>query len=64
MIGYMLVLFAFTQDKASYVVGLRQVSIIIAVAMGGVMLKEESFRQRALASIIICSGILLISFAK
>lgn len=64
VVGYVLVLIAFTEDKVSYVVGLRQISILIAVAMGGVVLKEENLRQRSLASIVIFLGILLISFAN
>ncbi|MFN8390045.1 MAG: EamA family transporter [Bdellovibrionota bacterium] len=62
--GYFLVLAAFRVDKVSYVLGMRQVSIIIAVMMGGLLLKESGMRQRLIASAIIFLGILCISFAK
>ena len=61
--GYSLVLFAFKMENISYVLALRQVSIIIAVAMGGLVLKEGNVKQRAVASGTIFVGILFVSFA-
>jgi len=62
-LGYILVLAALIADNASYVVGMRQISIVIAVMMGGVVLKEGNSRQRLLAAAIICAGVIILSFA-
>lgn len=62
-VGYILVLAALVSDKASYVVGMRQISIVIAVMMGGLVLKESNPKQRLLASAIIFSGVVILSFA-
>ncbi len=62
--GYVLILVAFTMEKVSYVVGLRQLSIVFAVLMGGRFLKEKHQPIRLLASLIIFCGAFLISLAE
>lgn len=61
--GYTLILVAFTIGKVSYVVGLRQLSVVFAVLMGGRLLKEKYQAIRLTAALIIFSGAFLISLA-
>ena len=62
--GYLLILFSFTMGKVSYITGLRQISIVIAVLLGGHFLLEKNRKIRLFASLIIFAGALLISIAK
>jgi drug/metabolite transporter (DMT)-like permease len=62
--GYFLILVAFTIERMSYVVGLRQLSIVFAVLLGGHILKEENKRIRIASSIIIFVGAYLITIAN
>ena len=59
--GYFLILVAFTFERMSYIVGLRQLSIVIAVLLGGHFLKEENRLIRIVSSIIIFTGAYLIA---
>jgi uncharacterized membrane protein len=61
--GYFLILVAFTMERMSYVVGLRQLSIVFAVLLGGHLLKEENKKIRIASSIIIFLGAYLITVA-
>tara|TARA_Y100000310_G_scaffold327902_1_gene395049 strand:- start:1624 stop:2502 length:879 start_codon:yes stop_codon:yes gene_type:complete len=61
--GYLLILFAFTLERVSYVVGLRQLSIIFAVLLGAYVLKENSKSVRIFAAVLIFIGTFLISIA-
>jgi len=61
--GYFLILVAFTMERMSYVAGLRQLSIVFAVLLGGQILKEKNKRIRIAASIIIFIGAYLITIA-
>ena len=61
--GYFLILQAFTMERMSYVVGLRQLSIVFAVLLGGHLLKEENKKIRIASSIIIFIGAYLIAIA-
>ena len=62
--GYLAVLFAMQLAPVSYVVALRQVSIVIGTGMGTMFLKEKYGGRRALASLIIFAGSWLISISK
>jgi uncharacterized membrane protein len=62
--GYFLILLAFTLDRVSYIVGLRQISIVFAVFLGGRFLKEKNQAIRIGASILIFAGGYLITVAK
>jgi len=62
--GYILILIAFTIEKVSYVVGLRQLSVVFAVLLGGYILKEEYRMIRFTSSALIFIGIFLISIAN
>ena len=61
--GYFLILVAFTMERMSYVAGLRQLSIVFAVLLGGHILKEKNTRIRIGSSIIIFIGAHLITIA-
>ena len=61
--GYFLILAAFTLERVSYIVGLRQLSIVFAVLLGGHFLKEQSRRVRVASAIVIFLGAYLIAIA-
>ena len=64
ILGYMLILVSFTVERVSYIVGLRQTSIVFAVLMGSHFLKEKHKGIRLAGSLIIFGGGFLISLAK
>lgn len=59
--GYFLILAAFTIERVSYITGLRQLSIVFAVLLGGHFLKEQHRLIRLFSSIIIFIGCFLIA---
>ena len=61
--GYLLILIAFTMERMSYVAGLRQLSIVFAVCIGGRLLKEQNKAIRITSAIIIFVGTYLIAVA-
>ena len=61
--GYFLILLAFTFERMGYIVGLRQLSIVFAVLLGGHFLKEENRLPRIISSVIIFAGAYLIAVA-
>ncbi|MGD9180355.1 MAG: EamA family transporter [Desulfobacterales bacterium] len=61
--GYFFILLAFTMERMSYVAGLRQLSIVFAVLLGGHILKEKNKKIRITSSIIIFIGAYLIAVA-
>lgn len=62
--GYTLILIAFTIERVSYIVGLRQISIVFAVLMGSHILKEKHRAIRLTGAVIIFAGGFLISLAR
>ncbi|MCP4369823.1 MAG: EamA family transporter [Deltaproteobacteria bacterium] len=62
--GYFLILIAFTIERVSYIVGLRQLSIVFAVLLGGQILKEKNKMIRFSSGLIIFFGAFLIAVAK
>ena len=62
--GYVLILIAFTMEPLSYVVALRQLSIVFAVIMGGHLLQEKHKTIRLITASIIVAGAVLISVAE
>jgi uncharacterized membrane protein len=62
--GYALILVAFSIERVSYVVGVRQLSVVIAVLLGGYLLKEKNKLIRIVASCFIFLGVFVISIAK
>jgi uncharacterized membrane protein len=63
LMSYGFILIAFTMAQASYVVGLRQISIVLAVLLGGHMLKEKHKSIRLTSALIIFTGAFMISIA-
>jgi len=61
--GYFLILWAFTIERVSYIVGLRQLSIVFAVLLGGQFLNEGKKFIRISASAVIFIGAYLIAIA-
>ena len=61
---FFLVLIAMSLAKLSYVVALRQLSIIFSVVLGAWVLKEEHGDIRFTASLLIFAGSFLIAIAK
>ena len=62
--GYSLILITFTIERVSYIVGLRQLSIVFVVLLGSFILKEKYQMIRLIGSMIIFTGVILISIAK
>jgi drug/metabolite transporter (DMT)-like permease len=62
--GYALILIAFTIERVSYIVGLRQTSIVFAVIMGSHLLNEKHKGIRLAGALIIFGGGFLISLAR
>jgi uncharacterized membrane protein len=63
-LSYSLILVAFTMEKVSYIVGLRQLSIVFAVLMGGYLLKEKHRTLRFISAGVIFLGAFLITVAE
>ncbi len=57
---YILILFAFTFDQASYVVALREFSVVIASILGFLFLKEKPTLFKVAGIILITAGLFLI----
>ncbi len=64
IVGYSLILFAFTIERVSYITGLRQLSVVFAVLLGGHLLKEEHKSIRLLGASFIFAGAFLISLSS
>ena len=62
--GYALILVAFTIERVSYIVSLRQISVVFAVLMGSYFLKEKYGGIRLAGAAIIFVGGFLISLAE
>lgn len=63
LFSYLLTLFAFTIDKVSYIVSLRQLSAVFGVILGTFVLKEKYGKIRLFASIIMFIGFFLVIIA-
>lgn len=62
--SYSLILWAFQSDeRASYVIGLRQISIVMGVALGAYLFREPGARLRIPAAVVITLGVMLLAVA-
>ena len=61
--GYVLVLIAMSLVQVSYILALRQLSVVLGVVLGVQLLKEKYGRMRLISSIIIISGIIILGIA-
>jgi drug/metabolite transporter (DMT)-like permease len=59
--SYALILYAFTLSQVSYVTAARQVSILMGVGLGSLVLREEAGAGRLVAAVLMLLGILLIT---
>lgn len=61
---YMMVLFAFRMSKVSYVVAVREVSIILSALYGIIWLGEKHAKQKLTGSVFIFLGVILIGLSR
>ncbi len=61
---YMMVLFAFRMSKVSYVVAVREVSIILSAFYGIIWLGEKHAKQKLTGSTFIFLGVILIGLGR
>jgi len=61
---YMMVLFAMQISKVSYVVAVREVSIIFSTYYGIILLREKHGRQKVVGAILITLGVVFIGTAR
>jgi len=59
--GYVLVLIAMSQVQVSYILALRQVSVVLRAAAGILLLKEKYGRVRLVSSAIIFLGVYILA---
>lgn len=64
LLTYMMVLFAFRMSKVSYVVAVRELSIVLSALYGLVWLKEQYVTQKLTGSFIIALGVILIGVSR
>jgi uncharacterized membrane protein len=60
--SYLLTLYAMRISRVSYIVAVRHVSVVFAVLLGSLILKEKHGKVRFLASLCIFAGVLLIGY--
>jgi len=64
LVSYSLILYVMLNEKVSYIVTMRQVSVLIAVFVGRFLLKERHGKMRLAASVIMFFGFYLVGTAK
>jgi len=57
-ISYIIILWAYTQSPAPYIVALREVSIVITTLLGTFYLKEPMYKRKAGGVVLILIGVL------
>ncbi|GAA0952182.1 EamA family transporter [Nonomuraea longicatena] len=62
-LSYLLVLYAFTMAPVSVVAPTREVSVLIAVLLGGHLLAEGGLRRRLVAAAVILGGVVAIALS-
>jgi drug/metabolite transporter (DMT)-like permease len=63
-LAYSLVIWAMSKTELAYVSALREVSVVVAAAIGTLRLGEPFGRRRMIASAVVASGIVLMSLAR
>ncbi len=63
VVSYGLILEAFRASPVSYVVAVRQTSVLFAVGLGVILLRERPGRVRVLGSLAIVAGVALIALS-
>ena len=60
-IGYVLVLIAMSRVQVSYILAIRQVSVVLGAAAGVLLLREKYGRVRIVSSTIIFLGVYILA---
>lgn len=63
LVGYALILQAFTRAPSSYVVAVRQTSVLFALLLAAIRLRERPGRLRLLGAVATVAGVALIALA-
>ena len=61
---YLMVLFALTMSKVSYVAAVREVSIVLSAYLGIVWLGESHGRQKLIGAVLIAAGVVAIGLSR
>lgn len=61
---YLMILFALTMSKVSYVAAVREVSIVLSAYCGIVYLGEKHGRQKLVGAVLICLGVIAIGLSR
>ncbi|MCK4830689.1 EamA family transporter, partial [bacterium] len=61
---YTMVLFAMRMSKVSYVVAIREVSIVFSAYYGIIWLGEKHGRQKLVGAILITAGVVFIGLSR
>jgi drug/metabolite transporter (DMT)-like permease len=61
LLSYSLIVFVMQTFQVSYIVSIRQVSVVFGVILGGTILNERHLKKRLLASILVFIGLFLIT---
>ncbi len=61
---YLMVLFALTMSKVSYVAAVREVSIVLSALFGIVWLGEKNGRQKLIGAVLIALGVIVIGLSR
>ena len=64
MVSYTLILNLLMTEKVSYIVALRQCSVIFAVLLGGYKLKESGLKLRLAGAVLMVFGMFIITTAR
>ena len=62
-LAYILVLYALTFTPVVYVAPTREMSVLITVLLGSILLREGDLRRRSLWATVILSGVVLLATA-
>ena len=63
MVSYSMILYVMKTENISYIVTLRQCSVVFAVIIGWIMLKEKYGKRRLFASVLMFSGLYFVTTA-
>ncbi|MDE0040588.1 MAG: multidrug transporter, partial [Candidatus Poribacteria bacterium] len=61
--SYTLILYLLMTEKVSYIVALRQCSVILAVLFGGYKLNESGLKLRLAGAVLMVLGMFIITTA-
>jgi uncharacterized membrane protein len=61
LLSYALIIFVMQTFQVSYIVSIRQVSVVFGVILGGTILHERYLKKRLLASLLIFIGLFVLT---